>query len=293
MIYNFGSLNVDYVYTVDDFVKAGETIASLRLDTFAGGKGLNQSVALARAGANVRHCGYVSKHAGFLLETLTSSGVDVSNVRQVDSVNGHAIIQVNRDGQNCIMLYGGTNLMLDDTYAKQIADLIKPGDMLLFQNETTAIAQMMQLGKANGARIVLNPSPMNENCLNLPLELVDIFILNETEGEALTKEKAPDMILRCMHERFPNAKILLTLGGEGSVFMSDAEHFTQSAYTHGPVVDTTAAGDTFTGYYLACIERGDNDRTAVKNAAVAAGMSVTIKGASASIPLMNDVMKHI
>ncbi len=291
MIYNYGSLNIDYVYTVNDFVRQGETIASLDMQTFAGGKGLNQSIALAKAGAAVRHCGFVSKESPFLLDTLQDAGVDVSLIQKVESVNGHAIIQVNHKGQNCILLYGGTNQMLDETYAQQVSDHMAPGDVVLFQNETSCTGTMMALAKEKGAVIALNPSPMNEACLQLPLHLVDIFILNEHEGAALTQQEAPQDIVAHMQQLYPQVKIVLTLGEAGALFAQGGECFAQKAVTVAPhqVVDTTAAGDTFTGYYLAGLCSGLSDKQALQRAAAAAALTVTKAGAAQSIPLSQEV----
>ena len=115
-IYNLGSLNIDYVYQVDHFVAPGETLSSDRMHIFPGGKGLNQSIALARAGVQVIHGALVGDGGEFLLETMAASGVDVSRIKKVSGSCGHAIIQVDKSGQNCILLFSGTNYGLDRVY---------------------------------------------------------------------------------------------------------------------------------------------------------------------------------
>ncbi|MEG0377166.1 MAG: ribokinase [Eubacterium sp.] len=292
MIINFGSLNIDYVYSMKKIVKPGETLSSKNLNVFPGGKGLNQSVALARAGACVKHAGFVEMgDASFLMDILEESGVDISLMKSVTETNGHAIIQVEESGENCILLYGGTNRLIDEHYVKNVSQYVKPGDLILFQNETSAIAEMMYCAKEKGARIALNPSPMDEDCLALPLELVDIFILNEIEGERLTGEQKPDNIMNGMRKRFAGAKIVLTLGSEGSMFSDKEYGFTYSAEKCDEIVDTTAAGDTFTGYYLAGIEAGLDDKAAIARATKAAAICITRMGAAPSIPQKDEVEK--
>ncbi len=287
MIINFGSLNIDYVYQMEKIVRPGETLSSEKRSVFPGGKGLNQSVALARAGAKVCHAGFAGKEdAQFLVDILEEAGVDTRLLKRVDAANGHAVIQVDQDGENCIILYGGTNRMPDEAYVEKVAAELSEGDLVLFQNETSMIGEMMLAAKNKKARIALNPSPMDAACMALPLELVDIFILNEIEGEALTGEQLPDKILDTMAERFPGARVILTLGAKGCLFNHDSERFAVPAAQCLQVVDTTAAGDTFTGYYLAGIEAGMTDMEALQRAAKASARCIETMGAAVSIPAL-------
>lgn len=289
MIINFGSLNIDYVYSVKNFVKPGETIQCSDYNIYAGGKGLNQSIALSLAGGNVRHAGMIGQEGGFLLDILRASGVDVSIVKKVNARNGHASILVEESGQNCIIIYGGTNRMLDSDYVEMVADNLSIGDIVLLQNETSAISEMIKMASAKGCTIVFNPSPMDDVIQTLPLELVDIFILNEIEGEEMTGEREPDRILDNMGLRFPKARILLTLGKAGMRFFYRGKRFEEGIFDCGAPIDTTAAGDTFIGYYLAGISQGYDDQEAVKHATVASGICVTRLGAAQSIPLVSEV----
>lgn len=290
MIVNFGSLNIDYVYSMEKIVRPGETLSSKERSVFPGGKGLNQSVALSRAGAKVRHAGFAgSEDAQFLVDIMKESGVEVGLLERVPATNGHAVIQVDEHGENCIILYRGTNGMPDSAYVEKVGKTLQAGDLVLFQNETSAIAEMMRTAKEKGARIALNPSPMDNACLNLPLELMDIFLLNEIEGEALTGEKIPEKILAGLRERFPKAKIVLTLGCDGSMFADNSKTFTQPVAECENVVDTTGAGDTFTGYYLAGIEAGMTDEEAIYRATAASAICITRMGAAPSIPLKEEV----
>ena len=290
MIVNFGSLNIDYVYSMEKIVRPGETLSSKERSVFPGGKGLNQSVALAHAGAEVRHAGFAgSEDAQFLVDIMEASGVGTGLLQRVAETNGHAVIQVDEHGENCIILYRGTNGMPDSAYVEKVGKTLHEGDLVLFQNETSAIAEMMRTAKEKRARIALNPSPMDNDCLNLPLELVDIFLLNEIEGAALTGEKEPDKILSGLLKRFPKAKIVLTLGSEGAMFADSYKSFFQPVVECEKVVDTTGAGETCTGYYLAGIESGMSDEEAIYRAATASSICITRMGAAPSIPLKEEV----
>ncbi len=289
MIINFGSLNIDNVYAVKQLVRPGETIMCTDLKVYAGGKGLNQSVAAGRAGAGVKHAGIIGGEGKFLLDILKDSNVDTSLVQTVNAKNGHAFIQVEQSGQNSIILYPGTNHMLDAVFAQQVADTLKDNDIVLLQNETSAISDMIALASDKRCRIALNPAPMDESILKLPLDKVDIFILNEIEGNGLTGKDEPEDILEEMANQFPEAKTLLTVGKKGSLFACGKSRYRFGIFHSGGTVDTTGAGDTFTGYYLAGISMGMNDIEAINRATVAAGICVTHKGAAPSIPYMMEV----
>ena len=185
-IYNPGSLNIDYVYSVDHFVSSGETVSSEKLEIFPGGKGLNQSVAASRAGSEVIHGGFAGDGGDFLIDVLNSSGVDTSNIRRTGESCGHAIIQVDKSGCNCIMIYGGTNRMIGKDYIDGFLSDALPGDVLLLQNETSCIAEAMETAHEKGMYIAFNPSPFDDSIMSLPLEYVDLWFCNEIEGAALT-----------------------------------------------------------------------------------------------------------
>ena len=287
-ILNIGSLNIDYVYAVDHFVRPGETLASLNFSVFAGGKGFNQSIALARAGAAASHVGKVGKDGAWLIARLEKEGVDASAVGVEEAATGHAIIQVIPSGENAIVLHGGANQRV---CASDIARALAghgAGDYLLVQNETSSVADAIRGGAGRGLKVVFNPAPMSPAILGYPLDLVDIFILNETEAEGLTGKTAPDDIRAAMLGQFPGAMTVLTLGERGAVCFDAGTMLEQPAVAVN-AVDTTAAGDTFTGYFLAgLMEHGDAAR-ALELGCRAAAICVTRPGASDSIPLRKEL----
>lgn len=275
-VINFGSLNIDFVYRVHEFVRPGETIPALSFSRFAGGKGLNQSVALARAGAQTLHAGAVGEDGGFLLETLRESGVDCSAVAVDEHVSsGHAVIQVADSGENEIVLFPGTNHRITPELIRKAFLRAEPGDILLLQNEISAIPEIMREAAERRMRIFFNPAPMTDEVRSYPLELVDTLIVNETEWDALKTQTLPAGI-----------NVLKTLGARGAVYNDSVR---VPAGKVAKVVDTTAAGYTFIGYFIAELLLGQSIETAMKTASSASAWCIQRQGASVSIPWRRDL----
>lgn len=287
-ILNYGSLNIDIVYDVDHFVMAGETISASNVTLFPGGKGMNQSVALAKAGANVYHGGKVGNDGKWLVDLMAEYGVKTQYTRQVDGQTGTAVIQVNRQGNNCILLNGGTNGQQTMEDLETTLANFGVGDWLLLQNEVNLLPQLVDLAYAKGMVIALNPSPMDEKIHQVNLEKISYFILNEIEGQALTHETDPEKICDKLLEDYPQAKIVLTLGEHGSLYGQENLRLNQPCFP-AKAVDTTAAGDTFTGYFLALTMEGTAPQLALEVASKAAAMAVEQKGAAVSIPIRKDL----
>ena len=287
-VLNFGSLNLDLVYQMDHFIRPGETFAAWRLDKFPGGKGLNQSIALARAGARVYHAGNVGPDGEALVEALQNAGVDTCFVRRIQEVTGHAIIQVDSRGDNSIILYGGANVRVTSGQIDQVLEGFEKGDYLILQNEVNLVGEIIDKAFEKGMTIVLNPSPMNDEIRKLPLEKVSFFLLNEIEGEELTGKREPEDILDRLLGRYPQARVVLPLGGNGSVYADGEKRIHQDIYKV-EAVDTTAAGDTFTGYFISTLIRTGSCREALDMAARASALAVSRQGAAPSIPTLCEV----
>lgn len=286
---NFGSLNLDYTYFVDHIVQPGETLASSSLEVFPGGKGLNQSVALARAGAEVYHAGMVGPDGSLLRKVLQENGIHTEYVRTVQERSGNAIIQVSRTGENSILLFGGANRCNTEAFVRDVLSGFGTGDWLLLQNEINLLPYLVKEAHSRGIRIALNPSPYDAQIEACDLGKVNLFFINEVEGCQITNETEPEKILAAMEVRFPKAEIVLTLGAEGAVLSSRQErYYCDSVKVNA--VDTTAAGDTFTGYFLqSYLSMGQGAAAALQTAAKAAAISVTRKGAVPSIPTAKEV----
>lgn len=291
-VLSFGSLNVDYVYALDHFVQAGETIAASGRSIHRGGKGLNQSVALALAGAETYHAGRLGQDGLMLRDWLVRNGVDVS-LTEIDPEipSGHAIIQVVPSGQNSIIILAGTNGSITEDFVDRMLASFGPGDWMLLQNETSCRDYAIRRAAEKGLKVALNPSPMTDELASSPaLADVTYFILNEIEGKAVTGETDPDRICLAMKEKYPNGIIVLTLGSDGVVYYDGERRLSHGIY---PVkaVDTTAAGDTFAGFFLATLANGGDPETALQRASKASAIAVTRPGASDSIPSLREVLE--
>lgn len=290
-VLNFGSLNVDYVYKLPHVVMKGETISSRSLNTYPGGKGLNQSIALGKAGAEVYHAGAIGEDGRFLVDFLKESGVNTKFVKIFPDIkSGHAIIQNDDEGDNCILLYGGANQAITKEQVDETMAEFSEGDYLVLQNEINELKYIVEKAHEKGMQIVLNPSPMNEKITELPLEYINYFLLNEIEaGQILGKQiESPDAIIAELSEVFPKAKIVLTLGGDGSVYSDGVKKVPQHIYKVN-TVDTTAAGDTFTGYFIAGEMKGQEIEVSMDMAAKAAAITVSRPGAGVAIPTLKEV----
>ena len=274
-VLNYGSLNVDYVYSLDHIVQGGETILSSKMEVFCGGKGLNQSIALARAGVPVYHAGLVGEEGSILLDK-----------------GGHTIIQVDAKGQNCIILYGGTNQMQTKEYIDEVLSNFGKDDFLILQNEVNLLDYIIDRGHDRGMKIVLNPSPFDEKLMACDLSKVYLFLLNEIEGEQFTGFSDVDQILTALAGKFPEARFVLTLGSEGALYYDGKEKIFQDIF---PVkaVDTTAAGDTFTGFFIAALLEGTSIKEALRFAARASAIAVSRPGAAPSIPCIEEVKRAL
>lgn len=288
-VLNLGSINIDYVYDVPHFVRAGETLSSVSRQIFSGGKGLNQSIALARAGADVVHAGMVGADGGGLIETLNEANVDVTLIDRCGVATGHTIIQVIPEGDNCILLYPGANRELDKIYIDKALSSFSEEDILLLQNEVNCVSYAIQTAKNMGMAIAFNPSPFEPNITSYPLDLVDWWLLNEVEGRALTGKENPIEILSSMGSLYPKAVVVLTLGKDGVLCQAGNNTFTHNSFVTN-VVDTTAAGDTFTGYFIASYAKNKNIMQALNLASKAAAITVSRRGAATSIPLLGEVL---
>jgi ribokinase len=290
-ILNFGSLNIDYVYKVDHFVEAGETESSIRRDIFPGGKGLNQSIALARSGSSIYHAGGIGKEDGiFLKSLLEDSCVNTDYVREMDSATGHAIIQVNEKGNNCILLFSGANGLQEKSYIDDVFDSFTEGDYLVLQNEINNLDYIVECAHKKNMVIFLNPSPFNSIIENLKLEYIDYFLLNEIEAASMcgVERCATKELVDILKKKFPNSKFVLTLGKDGVIYFDST-----CMHTHGiydvPVLDTTAAGDTFSGYFISSIAKKLSIDESLRLSSIASSIVVSKRGAAISIPMLNEV----
>jgi len=289
-VLNFGSLNLDYTYSVDHIVREGETISSNEVNLNLGGKGFNQSVALARAGIPLYHAGLVGEEGLDFYDACQDFGIKTDYMKTVTGRCGHTVIQVDKNGQNSIVLFGGANQKNSKEYIDEVLKNFETGDIILLQNEINELPYIIDQAFAKGMTIVLNPSPLNSVITKeCDLGKVSVFIMNETEGQQLTGATTPATIIAAMESSFANAKVILTLGKGGSIYHHGDEEYYQAAF-EVDAVDTTAAGDTFTGFLIASLLiKKEPVRNALITATKAAALAVQKAGAAASIPFLSEV----
>ncbi|MCR4568621.1 MAG: ribokinase [Pseudobutyrivibrio sp.] len=287
-VLNFGSLNLDYNYTVSHIVREGETTSASQVQVNLGGKGFNQSVALAKAGISIYHAGLVGEEGIDFYDTCQDVGIKTDFLKTVIGRCGHSIIQVDGSGQNSIILYGGANRKNTKEYVDEVLSNFSFGDVILLQNEISEVPYIIEQAFKKGMTIVLNPSPYDEVIEQCDLGKVSMFILNEIEGQQITGMTTPSTIVTALEASFPNAKIVLTLGEKGAIYHLGDDELYQPAFVVD-VVDTTAAGDTFTGYFVAGLIKQYTVRDSLIKASKAAAIAVTKQGAAKSIPFMSEV----
>lgn len=287
-ILNFGSCNIDIVYNVDHIVRAGETISVNSIETFVGGKGLNQSVALANAGAMVYHAGCIGNDGGLLSEFMRTAGVDLNYLQVNDTKTGQAIIQVDKSGENAIFLYPGANHEITEAYVDKVLEYFNCGDFLLLQNEINNIEYIIDKAYEKGMRIFFNPAPFNEKAAAIDLNKLYCIIPNEIECSGYTGTNGIDAFADLIKNRYPKLRAVVTLGKRGCVYIDSENILHQSAF-NVDAVDTTAAGDTFVGYFIAQIGTGKTVQDAIKTACASSAITVSRKGAAPSIPNINEV----
>lgn len=287
-ILNFGSLNIDHVYQVDHISRPGETLASSSYQVFAGGKGANQSAALARAGAPVFHAGQVGPEAQWLVEKLATLGADMQFTQTSQTPTGHAIIQVDPSGENSIVLYPGCNKEITTAQIDATLDHFTTGDILLLQNEINNITYLIKQANKKALRICLNPAPFDSEILTYPLDLVDILVVNQTEGMGLCPNTPLDRLADQLAATYAKADIVLTLGAKGAIYRSSTDALEIPAQEVS-ALDTTAAGDTFIGYFLAAVLADLPTIDCLEQASKAAALCVTRAGAMDSIPAKDEL----
>lgn len=291
-ILNFGSLNIDKIYGLDHIVKEGETISASSYDEGMGGKGLNQSIALKRAGADPIHAGFVGEDDGdILLDYMAENEIDFL-VKKVSDKSGHAIIQVDKNAKNSIIVEAGANKNIDKSYIDQVLAEFDEGDYLLLQNEISNLQYIVDMASKKKMKIFLNPSPVDETIKTIDFNKIDSLILNETEAYELSGCENSDEIIDYFRKNYKDLNLLLTLGKDGGIYSSKDKEIKFSSFkTHA--IDTTGAGHTFLGYFLASISKGADLEKSLNIASLAAGLACSKSGAANSIPSLKEVEEYI
>lgn len=298
---SFGSVNHDLVYELDAFVEAGQTVASRGLHRFLGGKGLNQALALARAGMEVALAGAVGQEdLESIKDFLQREGVASEGLWGTDEPTGHAIIQRLPTGENCILIHAGANHRISPAQREQVLDHYDPGDVLLLQNEVNGLQELLVAARKRQMQVVFNPSPLTESLFHLDYGVVDYLICNEGEAQALTeghlKKQATlnerEAMAEAWLKAYPRLHFVMSLGSEGACY-ADAQLRCHQAVFEVDVRDTTGAGDCFTAYFLASLARGYEPAEALRRACAAAALAVTRPGTAVAMPQEKELLEFL
>jgi ribokinase len=293
----FGSVNIDRTFSLPHWVALGETILSSSLSVQAGGKGANQAVALSKAGVGVSLAATIGSDGLWIKDLLDNYGVETSSMNVKDGTfTGNATILLDEKGRNSIVLYGGGNRENGKEYIDSVLASFNKGDWLILQNEINNLDYVIEKAVEKGMKICLNPSPFEKELLSLPLGRIDLLVVNEIEMSQLAGKEIKDniesyrMVLRETGDKYSASSILLTLGEKGSLFLEKGKNeILFSDIVKTDAVDTTAAGDTFLGYFLSSVIEGRTYPEALRRASMASSMAVSRKGAMDSIPLREEV----
>lgn len=283
-VFNLASINADLFYQVPHLLAPGETLASTDHSRGLGGKGANMSVAIARAASRVVHIGAVGADGRWAVERLLEYGVDTRHINEIDVPTGHAVIMVDDHGENAILLFPGANRAITETHIEVALTQASEADTFLFQNETSAQTEGAKLASAKGMRVVYAAAPFDAQAVKAVLPMLDILVMNAVEAQQLT-----DALGETLAD-LPVRDVVVTLGGDGCRWLNTDEG-TDKTFPAIPVtpVDTTGAGDTFTGFLIAALDRGLPMEQAISLGQQAGAIMVTRHGTADVIPDLKDI----
>lgn len=285
-IYNLGSINIDYAYYVPHLPAAGETLAADSMRMGLGGKGLNQSIAAARAGAQVIHIGAIGRADDWILAQMDRAGIDTNQVRKLEGPTGHAIINIDRSAENAIVLLAGANQQLTEDQIDQALAGASPGDWLLLQNETSLGQYGARLAGSKGMKICYSAAPFDLQAVQEILPYANLLVVNEHEAADIRRH-LPEVA-----ERFGAMTVVVTKGAKGAECVEQGKATSVDAFKV-EAVDTTGAGDTFLGYFLARLDQGDGVKSSLTIASAASAIQVTREGAADAIPELSEVQEFV
>ncbi len=287
----FGSYNIDKVYSMPRLPEKGETLYCGGFEIHVGGKGLNQALAFSEAGADVSVGGKVGEDGRYLTDFLEKRRIDTSDIDFTGKHTGHTIIETDPEGQNQMILFGGANREITEEYCDALLNKHGGADLLLMQYETSCVEYMLEKAHSLGIKTALNPSPYVDEIKNLNFSQVDILILNEYEGKSITGEGDAESIVKALY-KLGSSEIILTLGADGAVYYNGTDYVFAPAFKVN-AVDTTGAGDTFTGYCLFELLSGNSPRDSMLTGCAASAIEVTKPGAAETIPARDEVLRFL
>ena len=285
-IYNLGSINIDHIYKLLHFPLGGETVSSFDYDVGLGGKGVNQSIAAINAGGTVVHIGSIGVNSEWILKMLQDLNLNTDHIVVSDKTTGHAIIYLNENAENSIVLYAGANHDFNLSNIKRALSQSRPGDWLLLQNETNLSYETVSLARSLGLKIAYSAAPFDCQKIEELLPCCDLLVLNEVEAQQC-KSNITNFETLTDHMVY-----VVTKGKAGAVCSMSGQLLTFPSFLVDPV-DTTGAGDTFLGFLLSELDNGVEIQSAIKLSIAAAAIQITRAGAVKAIPFREEVERFI
>lgn len=286
MILGIGSINIDHAYRVASHAAPGETISDLGYLRGLGGKGANQALAASLAGADVRFVGAIGDDGIWCRDRLGAAGIDVTAIAEVEQATGHAIIMIDDAGENLIVIHGGANRSLTEYQIADAIDRASPGDWVLLQNETNLVAMAARAARNAGLKVAYAAAPFDAQTATAMIDNVDLLAVNEIEAAQLAAHLGRPI------DRIDVPGLLITRGSKGASYRTAEGEVAVDAFEVTPV-DTTGAGDTFLGVFLAALDAGSGSEVALTRAAAAAAIQVTRPGAADAIPDMSEIDRFL
>jgi ribokinase len=281
-IFNLGSINIDHVYRVAHLPGPGETVADIGYASVLGGKGVNQSIAAALAGAQIHHIGAVGADGEWIIDRLVEVAIEVGGILVVDGATGHAVVCVDVNAENQIIIHGGANQALTLAQIDQALARAQPGDWFLAQNETNLVAEGFAMAKTRGLKTAYAAAPFEAAAAAGLIGSVDLLAVNQVEAAQLAQHLGMNV------DALPVPELLVTLGSRGARYRVGDMVCEVAAFPVTPV-DTTGAGDTFLGAFLAARDGGADPEAALRQASAAAAIQVTRPGAADAIPTAVEI----
>ncbi|MEP4199369.1 MAG: PfkB family carbohydrate kinase [Aliishimia sp.] len=285
-VFNLGSINRDKTIKVPRFPRPGETIAGQEASACLGGKGLNISLALHRAGQSVSHIGAVHKDDADTVNEIEVFGLKADAIERSSHMTGEAYVLLDDDRENAIVLCPGANMEISRNHIDQCFITAKSGDWLVLQNETNNQHYAVGKARAKGMTVGLVAAPFDAEVVGSLSGDLDLLVLNEIEAAQLEQAKSTSI------SNIGIPLVVVTKGAAGATLYRNGLPLHIASLPVKPI-DTTAAGDTFFGFFLSAVLAGLSDNDALRRANAAAALSVQTYGAAHSIPTLRDVQDFL
>lgn len=289
-ILNFGTLYAECIYTVGNLDFSDDTLEIESSQTFAGGRGLNISVALSRAGiSKIFHAGYVGASSEFLREALKNSGVNTANLKLVDKPSAHSIVLLEDETRSKKLYFKGVNNEVSLEFAETVLNRFSCEDILIIDDGVSNFEYIIGMAHEKNMKIFIAP----ENpVINLDLNLIDYIFINEIQAKNISKRESRQDIVKFFKSNYPLLCVVINFGKNGYVCIAKKQTLFQSSLKKEHI-DFTASFDAFIGYFIACVLRGKKLQYTLLLSAASLAICSAKKGSAFSIPYENEVLREL